>query len=449
MTTDPFSPFSSTPEMDRVFSLANQLRQMLRFEWALSGALEEAGMAAAGSADAVAAFQDAEFVDRDALREEARLAGNLAIPFVRQLTAAVRERNRDAAAAVHLGATSQDVLDTALVLQTRDALNLIQNAVAELDRQLVQQARSHAGTVLAGRTWLQDGPPITLGLKIAGWIAALRRHADRLRAAGVRARVLQFGGAVGTLAPLAENGAAISASLARRLELAEPELPWHAHRDRFVEVASALGMLVGTLGKMARDISLMMQTEVGEVLEPAGEGRGGSSTMPHKRNPVASALILAAAVRVPGLVATMMSAMVQEHERGLGCWQAEWNTYPEICRLTAAALDHALEIAGGMEVHPERMAANLVATRGLAMAESVSMALAAKVGRGIAHNLVERAAQRALEPGRHLRDVLLAMPEIREYFDEAEIDRLLDPQNYLGSARRFLDRALGGPDASR
>jgi 3-carboxy-cis,cis-muconate cycloisomerase len=442
------SPFSSTPEMERVFSLRNQLQQMTRFEWALCGALEQAGLAGAGSADAMGPLLDAAFVDVPALLKQAREVGNLAIPLVAQLTAAVRARSGLAANSIHLGATSQDVLDTAMVLQGREALALIVTQLEALDALLVRQARTHTETVLAGRTWLQDGPPVTLGLKIAGWIAALRRHKERIAQASSRFLVLQFGGAVGTLAALGDKGEAVSAALAQRLGLKEPQLPWHAHRDNVAEMAAVMGMLTGTLGKIARDVSLLMQTQVAEVLEPAGDGRGGSSTMPHKRNPVASAVMLAAATRVPGLVATLLSTMTQEHERGLGNWQAEWETLPEIFRLTAASLERAVEIAEEMDVRPEKMAANLVAAHGLAMSEAVSAALAAQLGREQAHALVERAAQRAIAEQRNFQDVLNEMPAIGEHLTAAEIERLLDPRNYLGSARRFTERVLGAEDAA-
>lgn len=449
MATDSNSPLFSTLAMDRVFSVSHQLQQMTRFEWALSAALESTGQANVGTAAAIEPFLDAAFVDLPSLFLQARQAGNLAIPFVHQLTAAVRKRNETAARSIHFGATSQDVLDTALVLQMREAIALLLADIAELDRCLAEQARVHAGTILAGRTWLQDGPPTTLGLKIAGWLAALRRHRQRLEAAAMRVLMLQFGGAVGTLAALGSNGAAVSAALAQKLDLREAELPWHTHRDNLVEVAAAQGMLVGTLGKVARDVSLLMQTEVAEVLEPGAEGRGGSSTMPHKRNPVASAVILAAATRVPGLVSTLLAAMTQEHERGLGNWQAEWETLPEIFRLTAAALERALEIAKGMEVYPERMAAHLDETHGLALSEAVSAALARRIGREHAHELIHRASERALAEHRHLREILLAIPEIREHLSEEEIGQLLDPRNYLGSAQRFIERVLGETDALR
>jgi 3-carboxy-cis,cis-muconate cycloisomerase len=449
MTTESNSPFYSSPGMDRVFSRTNQLRQMVRFEWALSAALESAGIARKGAAAALEPFLTAEFVNVPALDKHCRNAGNLAIPFVGQLTAAVRDRDEDAASQIHLGATSQDVLDTALVLQIGEGLKLIDASLRDLDEHLARVVRAYAGTVLAGRTWLQAGPPVTLGLKIAGWLAALRRHRQRLESISERALVLQFGGAVGTLAALGDRGLTVSAALAQKLGLCEPALPWHTHRDNLVEVATVLGLLVGTLGKVARDVSLLMQTEVAEVFEPAEDGRGGSSTMPHKRNPVACAVVLSAATRVPGLVATLLTAMVQEHERGLGNWQAEWETLPEIFRLTAGALDRMLEIARGMHIDSEKMAANLEASHGLLLAESVSVELAARMGRERAHDLVRRAAQRAVAAGRHFREVLEEDAEIREHLNASDIERLMDPGNYLGSTRIFIARVLGDDEAGR
>lgn len=430
--------------MDEVFSITRQLRYMTRFEWALSAALEANGIAETGAANALEPLLDKDFVDIEQLVAESRQAGNIAIPFLRQLEAEARRCDERAARMIHLGATSQDVLDTALVLQMRDALALIRADLERLDLTLGKLVQQHAGTILAGRTWLQDGPPVTLGLKIAGWLAALRRHRQRLDAASARALVLQFGGAVGTLAVLGDKGAAVSRLLAKKLELPESDLPWHTHRDNLVEVAACAGLLVGTLGKIARDVSLLMQTEVAELSEPVQVGRGGSSTMPHKRNPVASAAILAIATRVPGLVSTMMHAMVQEHERGLGGWQAEWETLPEIFRLAAGALSKSIEIAEGLEVDREHMMENLGATRGLALSEAVSAALTAFVGRAEAHSLLEQASLRAIEDKKHLLEVLLEMPEVRAHLDEAELRRLLDPRNYLGSAQRLIERVLGG-----
>ena len=442
-------PLFSTPEMEAIFSLPRQLQCMTRFEWALSAALEAQGLAAPGSANALETLHDAAFVDSQRLLADAQRSGNLAIPFVRQLTATVRARDAQAAATVHSGATSQDVLDTALVLQMKEALTVIRRDLNRLEDQLLLHVRAHAQTVLAGRTLLQDAPPVTLGLKLAGFVEAVRRHRQRIDAAGRRALVLQFGGAVGTLAALGTKGTAVSAELARSLDLSEPPLPWHAHRDGLVEVTTSLALLTGTLGKLARDISLLMQTEVGEVLEPAGEGRGGSSTLPHKRNPVASAIILAAATRTPGLAATLLSAMVQEHERGLGGWHAEWETIPQIFRLAAVALARSIEIAAGLDIRPERMSANLEATRGLVMAEAVSVALSARMDREQAQALLKAAVARAQKEDRPLSAVLADTPEVCACLDPAELSRLLDPSNYLGSTAEWIARVTGDADAHR
>jgi len=446
---DPPLSLFSTREMDLVFCLPCQLECMAHFEWALLAALEENGLAAAGAADVLESLAAAAFVDIPRLLREAQSAGNLAIPFVRQLTEAAAQRSPAAAASVHLGATSQDILDTAMVLQMREAIELLRRDLTSMEAHLLVHVRNHSDTLLAGRTWLQQGPPITFGLRLAGVVEALRRHRERIEAAARRALVLQFGGAVGTLAALGDRASAISAALARRLDLPEPRLPWHTQRDSVAEVAAVLGLVTGTLGKFARDIALAMQTELAEVLEPEGEDRGVSSTMPHKRNPVASAIILAAAARVPPLVSTLITAMQQEQERGLGGWQTEWEVVPEVFRLTAAALARANEIAAGMEVQPERMRANLESSGGLAMSEAVSIALAEHLGRSRAHALLEHACHVALAQRRPLRAVLLATPEVCAHLSESQLDRLLDPRNYLGSTHQFIDRILGETDADR
>jgi 3-carboxy-cis,cis-muconate cycloisomerase len=289
---------------------------------------------------------------------------------------------------------------------------------------------------------MQHALPITFGLKAAGWLDAVLRHRERLETLRGRVLVLQFGGAAGTLASLGDKGLQVTTALGEELKLTVPDTPWHTHRDRVVEVATVLGMLVGTLGKIARDISLHMQTDVAEVAEPVGEGRGGSSTMPHKRNPVGCAAVLTAAVRVPALVSTMLSGMVQEHERALGGWQAEWDTLPEIVQLSAGALQQMRQVASGLTVDPARMLDNLNATHGQIMAEAVTLALGGKIGRMAAHQLVEKACHRAAATGEHLRRTLAQDPAIANELPPDELDRLLDPSNYLGQAVGFVDRVL-------
>lgn len=442
MSADGTDFLFSTPEMAELFALRGQLRAMMRFEWALACALEKHALASPGSGQVLRRFLDADFADLALLQSRAADAGNLAIPFIEQLTATVEKTNAEAARSIHLGATSQDVLDTALVLQMRAAVQLLLAAMERLDAALAAQVREHAGTVLIGRTWLQPGPPTTLGLKLAGTLAALRRHVSRLKAAAERALVLEFGGAVGTLAALGDAGEAVSADLARILELKEPELPWHTQRDNLAEVGTVLAMLVGSLGKFARDIALLMQAELSEVSEPAKEGRGGSSTMPQKRNPVASAIVVACATRAPGLAATLLSAMPQEQERALGLWQAEWETLPELFKLASAALTRSIEIAEGLEVDAARMTENLERTLGLAQAEAVSVALSKTMPRTKAHELVRKAAREASASEQPLASALKAMSEVTECLSPKQIDQLLDPETYLGSAQRFVNRVL-------
>lgn len=438
----------STPEMTRVFSREGQLRAMMRFEWALTCALENHGLAETGSNNVLESLLDASFVDTALLIQDARGAGNVAIPFVKQLTAAVKAHNEGAARSIHLGATSQDVLDSALVLQIREAVQLLDVAVEQLEGALIDQVQKHRHTVLMGRTWLQAGPPTTLGLKLAGSLAALRRDRDRIRSAAARMLVVAFGGAVGTLAALGTKGGAVSAELARILDLQEPPLPWHTHRDNLVEIVQVLAILTGTLAKFARDVVLLMQSEVAEAAEAHSEDRGGSSTMPHKHNPVACAAVIATNARMPGLASTMLHAMSQEHERGLGLWQAEWDTVPEAFRLTAAALAYSIEIAQGLQVDAARMRSNLDSLLGLPLSEAVNAALAPKMGRAAAHDLLRTAAERAAAERRNLADVLKQMPQVTTHLTDAEIDRLLDPRAYLGSAQRFISRVLGEADAN-
>jgi 3-carboxy-cis,cis-muconate cycloisomerase len=440
-------PLFTTEKMRQIFSDRGRLQGMLDFEAALARAEARAGMLSAAAAKAIGAECRADRFDVDALAGDTALAGNPAIPLVRELTARVAASDAEAARFVHWGATSQDAMDTGLVLQLRAALDTIDADLARLSAALAALARKHARTPLAGRTWLQQGPPVTFGLKVVGWLSAVDRHRERIALARKSVATLQFGGAVGTLAALGERGMSVAEALAAELELTLPDIPWHAHRDRIAEVATVLGLLVGTLGKIARDLSLLMQTEIAEAFEPSAPGRGGSSTMPHKRNPVCSAVMLAAAARVPSLVATMLGAMVQEHERGLGGWHAEWDTLPEICMLAAGALARGVEIAEGLEIDGGKMAADLETTHGLIMAEAVSMSLAEHLGRQGAHDLIERACKAAVRERKHLRDVLAADPRVTKHLSKAQIDRALDPARYTGQSEAFVARALAGRGA--
>jgi 3-carboxy-cis,cis-muconate cycloisomerase len=437
-----FDPLFTTDAMREAFADQARLQAMLDFAAALARAETRVGIVPPFATAAIEANCRAELFDAEALAREAAAAGNLAIPLLKQLTARVAASDPRAAGFVHWGATSQDMIDTGLVLQLRRATALIAQDLARLADALAALAAAHKRTPLAGRTWLQQATPVTFGLKAAGWLSAIGREGVRWRELAPRAFVIQFGGAAGTLAALGDDAIRVADALADDLGLRLPEIPWHTQRDRVAEAATALGLTVGTLGKIARDVSLLMQTEVGEAIEPNAPGHGGSSTMPHKQNPVGCAVVLAAATRVPALVSTMLSAMVQEHERGLGGWQAEWETLPEIFRLAAGALAQAVRVIEGLHIDPERMRANLDVTHGLILAEAVTMALARHIGRAPAHALLEAACREAVASGRHLRDVLSGNAEVTKHLSAADLDRLLDPANYLGVAEQLVERVL-------
>ena len=429
-------------KMLEIFSDRARLREILRFEAALARASARAGAIPASAVAAIESQCRAELFDAVKLGRDAALAGNPAIPLVKELTALVARADSAAASFVHWGATSQDAIDTGLILQLRDAFDLFEADLASFASVLAALARKHKQTPLAGRTWLQHAVPVTFGLKVAGWLSAIERHRARIREIRPRVLVVQLGGAAGTLAAFGGKGLEVARALGEDLKLGVPDLPWHAHRDRIAEAGATIGLLAGTLGKIARDISLLMQTEIGEAFEPAAEGRGSSSTMPQKRNPIGAAAALSAAVRVPALVSVLFAAMSQENERGLGNWQAEWETLPEICNLTAGALGHMMHVVEGLELDTARMALNLEATRGQILAESVVFALTGKIARPQAHEFVALACRQAAEQRRHLRDVLLEYPQVRAHLSAEDLARLFDPKNYLGLSEALVDRAL-------
>ncbi|HLJ48223.1 MAG TPA: 3-carboxy-cis,cis-muconate cycloisomerase [Bryobacteraceae bacterium] len=400
----------TTPALAELFSDDSMLQAMLEFEAALARVEARLGLIPA-----------AETLLRPEIEpEEVRRAGTPAVPFVKAITAT--------ASYAHWGATSQDVTDTALVLLLKQARVLLAADCTRLCDALVRLSDEHAGSVMLARTLLQAASPVTFGLKAAGWLAAIRRSWQRLNDAFAEAFVLQFGGASGTVAALGDHGLTVGSFLAGELDLAYPDGPWHAHRDRLANVVCSCGVLTGTLGKMARDIALLMQNEVGEAVEPVEPGRGGSSTMPHKQNPVGCARALAAAYRVPGLVSTFLSAMMQEHERGIGNWHIEWPTISEVVQATGSALAAMAEVAEGLIVDPDRMKANIEATNGRIYAERAMFLLAAKMGRAAAHKLVEEAARQSRAENRPLQEFL---PEL----DSTE--------SYLGVAEEFRQRLRG------
>lgn len=437
-----FDAYFTRRDMREIFSDRGRVQGMLDFEAGLARAEAKVGAIPADAVAPIEAACDASLYDFEALGEAIVSAGNSAIPLVKMLGKRIASQTPSAERYVHMGATSQDVMDTGLVLQLRAALQLLNADLAELGDLLVGQAQRYAATPMAGRTWLQHATPVTLGMKIAGWLGAVTRHRQRLAELEPRLLVLQFGGASGSLAALGEQALPIAQALAATLQLTLPEQPWHTQRDRLVEFASVLGLIAGSLGKLGRDVSLLMQTEAAEVFEPSAPGKGGSSTMPHKRNPVGAAVLIGAASRVPGLVSTMFAAMPQEHERSLGLWHAEWDTLPEICCLVSGALQQALLFAKGLEVDAERMGRNLDLTQGLVLAEAVSIVLAQRLGRDTAHHLLEQCCKRAVAEGRHLRAVLGDDAQVTAELSAGELDRLLDPAHYLGQAQMWVERAV-------
>lgn len=438
-------PLFQSEAMRAVFSDHRQLQSMLDFESALARVEGRLRIIPSEAAAAIARNCRAELFSAASLAGEASLQGNLAIPMVKHLTALVRKENPASAGYVHWGTTSQDAIDTGLVLQLRDAIELLDAGLRNLCQAVADLTRIYRYTALPGRTWLQSAVPVTFGLKTAGWLDALLRHRNRLQELRPRLLVLQFGGAAGTLASLRDRGLEVSAGLAQELNLALPAIPWHAHRDRLAEAATFLGLLTGTLGKIARDLALQTQTGIGEISVPDA---GGSSTMPQKQNPVACAVVLSAAITVPGLAGTMLSAMVQEHERGLGGWHAEWETLPQIWMISAGALERMIETMKGLLVHADAMRANLQGTNGLVMAEAVSMALAEKIGRDSAHALLQSASRQSMEEGRDLRAVLEANPEVTRHIPPEQMNSLFDPLQYLGIAQQFIDGVLAAHRAA-
>ncbi|HZP77607.1 MAG TPA: 3-carboxy-cis,cis-muconate cycloisomerase [Pseudolabrys sp.] len=440
-------PLYSSAAMRAVIDDAARLQRMLDVESALASAEAAVGVIPTTAADPIAAACVAEKFDRDALAQASVNGGNLAIPLVKALTAEVAKHDKDAAGYVHWGATSQDIIDTALVLDLRAGIDVLLRDLDAAIKGFAKQATQHRHTPAVARTWLQHALPMPFGLKLAGYAAALKRARDRLAALRNESLVLQFGGAAGTLASLGDRGLAVAEKLGELLGLPVPDAPWHSHRDRLGEVAAALGILATECGKIARDVALLMQTEVGEAFEPAGAGRGGSSTMPHKRNPVAAAAALSCAALAPNLVASILAGHVQEQERALGGWQAEWPAFPALLLVTSGALASVLDIAQGLEVDAARMRANLDITQGLIMAEAVSFALAEKLGKANAHKLVEEASRQAVKDKRHLRDVLKDTAAITSILTHSDLDRLFDPMAYQGVAQSFIDRLLASTNA--
>lgn len=439
--SEPGDLLFSTPSMSTVFSARAHVQGMLTFEAALAFAEARAGIIPQEAATTIAANCKEEFFDVAALYAEAALAGTPAIPLVRMLTARVGD---EAGKFVHWGATSQDAIDTALMLQMRNGLNLLADGLLSICEACAALAQQHRRTLMVGRTLLQHALPITFGLKAARWLALVVRLVQTLQEQRERTLAVQLGGAVGTLASLRDDGLYVSELLAEELGLEVPDLPWHTERDRVATVAMTLGVVAGAMTKIAGDVVHLAQTEVGEVTEHDVPGKGVSSTMPQKHNPVDAMLAIAAARLALGVVPVVLSAMTQDHERAAGEWQAEWAAIPDLFRFTAAAVEHVRNVVGDLQVDAARMKANLDLTGGLIMAESLVMALAPHVGRPEAQRVVRVVCEHAVRPGGDLRQAALADMQVQALLSSEEIDRALDPGAYLGSTDAFINRALGG-----
>ena len=420
------------------------LQRMLDVEAALARAQARLGIVPAEAAAAITQAAQVDRLDFQALGDATRNTGYPVVGLVKQLTALA---GHDAGRWTHWGATTQDIMDTAVVLQMRQGFALLRGDLLATNGALAAMAKRHRGTIMAGRTHLQHALPVTFGYKVAVWLSPLLTMVERLDQLRPRVERLQFGGAAGTLASLGDQGIAVQRELARELGLACPEIPWHVARDGFAEAVAFNGLLCGALSKIATDVMLMMQTELGEVNEPHVFGRGGSSTMPQKRNPIACEYIVAQSRGVHALVPQMMAAMAQDLERGTGPWQAEALAIGQAFNLTHGALTQAKFLAEGLVVDPARMQRNLAATGGLIAGEQVMMGLAPILGRGEAHHIVNRACDAAIAQGVPLATALLADPEIAARVEPAKIAAMCNPENYLGSATTFVDQVLARMNA--
>ncbi|MBA2677282.1 MAG: 3-carboxy-cis,cis-muconate cycloisomerase [Ktedonobacteraceae bacterium] len=436
--SEPIDLFS-TPSMSTTFSLEAHVQGMLTFEAALASAEARTGIISQEAARVIKAHCKVELFDVAALYHDAALAGTPAIPLVRMLTAQIVG---DAKKFVHWGATSQDAIDTALMLQIRNGLDLLLDGLYGIGEACATLAEQHRQTLMVGRTLLQQALPITFGLKAARWLALTLRQIRTLREHRTYTLAVQLGGAAGTLASLGEQGIHVVELLAEELELSAPDLPWHTERDRIASITTSLGVVAGAMAKIAEDLILLAQTEIGEASESTAPGKGGSSAMPQKHNPVDATGALASARLAVGVVPVILAAMTQEHERAIGGWQAEWSAVPSLFRYTASTVDHVQNALLGLHIDPSHMIANLDLTRGLIMAESLTMALAPRLGRPDAQHLVQALCERTVKSDMTLHQTALAEPQVQDILSTEEIDHALNPSHYLGSTDTFIDRAL-------
>ncbi len=427
-------------EVEALLSEKNTLASLLQVEAVLAEAQAINGIIPVECAQRIAQCCSVEALDIEQLKLEIPLVGNAAIPLVKQLTQLVKNQDETAAKYVHLGATSQDIVDTATVLQIKTYREWLLTQLHLLEQALIQLTLAHRNTLMMGRTLLQQAKPITFGLKTAGWLESIARSKKRVE--GTRNTILkaQLAGAVGSGNEFINT--AVQKTFAELLGLI-PVHSWHTQRDDLAEFAAILGILTGSLGKIAKDVTLLMQTEVGEVFEGGGPGKGGSSAMPHKRNPVTCSAILANAQRTSQLVATMLSILPQEHERSAGLWHAEWETLTELMQLCAGAVEHTLNLVSTLEVDKTKMLQNIELTQGLIFAENVALELAKKIGKSQAHSLVEAACKQAVQEKKHLKTVLQELPID---LTPERLDQLFLPENAIGLSLEIIDNILAQYD---
>jgi len=433
-----FAPLFIDEEVSSLLSDDAFVHALVEVEVALARAQARVGIIPAQAAEQMTKAT-ADKVDIGALTKGTSRSGFPIIALIQEIR---KQVGPDAEPFVHWGATTQDVMDTACVLQLRSAIKVMRARLGEIARDLSALADRHRDTVLAGRTHGQQALPITFGLKVTSWIAPLLRHVERLVEISPRLLVVQFGGAAGTLAALGDKGLLVTEELARELQLEVPVMPWHAQRDNFVELAGWLSLVTGTLGKMAEDIILLAQIEVGEVAESAEEGRGGSSTMPQKSNPITSELILAAARTNASLLSAMHHAQIQEHERATHGWQLEWLSLPQMILLTGGALKHALALAHNLQVDPARMRVNITRANDIILAESAVFALSSAMPRSNAEELVKQACAVAVAENKPLIDAVKDLAGNAVKKGQVDWQALGRPETYLGEAKKFIDRVL-------
>ena len=423
-----YAQYFYNSEIEALFSDSETVAQMLHFEAALATVQAENGIFLKDYAEKISTFCKVEYFDIEQIKFEVNLGGNAAIPLVKQLTKNVGKSDVEAAKFVHLGATSQDVVDTGRVLQIKQFITWAESKLKVLNALLRQLSLENRNTLMIGRTLLQQAKPITFGLKTAKWLLTIQQSQEQINEAKKRILVLTLGGAVGSGNEYIDKN--IQQKVAHLLDL---NLSLNGFSG--AEFASILGQIAGNLSKIAKDISLLMQTEIGEVFEGAADGKGGSSTMPHKRNPVNCVAILANGVRIPHLIASVFSSMTQEHERSAGYWHAEWEVLNDMMRLTAGSIDKSIELLSGLEIDKNRMLANLEITNGLIYAENVSLHLAKQIGKEKAHEIVAKACKSAIAEGKHLKVILQDLQIVH-------LDNLFNPENSIGNSLQIIDEIL-------